>query len=362
MQVDDPSPDECTAVYRAAHAEAQRDPKPGRPCSTAAPENLTEAAGDAAPSAACPPPLQQEVCQSSELHSGLQKAKRAMPACKTASGPCSPSGSGTKRQRTTGVLRDADINTIASQDSTEAMQTLGTSSPNENERAEAVISATQLTVDTRQRQVQAAQEDWDSQDNSENVECTPQSSRCWQRIPKPSAPAPGTHPQAEAAVPLQEAATRLSEAVAQLPEAAGGAAGSPAWQVKSRGGQDSAAEQPSGAAAHNEMSLHLSQLQRPPERKSAAPPETAGRPNPFNTPAQRGAAPRGLPPPKWNHKQRGSGVHGDFQHVFSTFRSLNVWLECFQVTLEPARLCNHGGSPWSIRFCNYFFGAFHGFS
>lgn len=89
------------------------------------------------------------------------------------------------------------------------------------------------------------------------------------------------------------------------------ASGSPAWQHKSRDQQASAKEQRSAATGQREMSLHLSQPQPPaPREAAAAPPEPAGRPNPFSRAAQHARAAGALPPPKWNQKQRGPALPG----------------------------------------------------
>ncbi|CAL8462867.1 g2401 [Coccomyxa elongata] len=282
----------CTVVYRPAGTVAEATPDQRQQCSIADPRTEEKSAvqflGSSTPLPASSVPQQrspeQHSAQTSNPSDGKHKVKRTNAASRPESSP--------KRQKIDGILRDADLNTlVASQDSTDAIQTAGACPRDADNDAEAHLSATQLTMVTRQLHSHGAQEDRDSQNDSENIECTPQSSHA---PPQRSRPLP-TLPQPAEELP-QKPAEEQDGTAARGP-------GSPAWQVKSRERQASTAQ----AAGQHDVSLHLSQLLQPARREAAAAPEPAGRPNPFR--AHGHAHAHGArPPPKWNQKQRGPAL------------------------------------------------------
>ncbi|BDA48139.1 probable DNA endonuclease RBBP8 at C-terminar half [Coccomyxa sp. Obi] len=282
----------CTVVYQPAGPAAEAEPDQRQQCSTADPRTDEKSAeqilGSSTPSPASSAPQEgspeQSPAQTSKPSDGQHKVKRTNAACRPEISP--------KRQKTEGVLRDADLNTlVASQDSTEAMQTASACPRDTDNNAEAHLSATQLTMVTRQQHNYAAQEDRDSQKDSENIECTPQSSRAPARRSRPSPILP------------QPAEKMPQEPEQEQDAAAACAPGSPAWQVKSRERQAITAQ----AAGQHDVSLHLSHLQQPARREAAAALEPAGRPNPFR--ADRHSHAHGArPPPKWNQKQKGPAL------------------------------------------------------
>ena len=198
MQDEEASPDDvkcCTVVYKSAGPAEEIKADPQQSFSTPAPGrdaiHARQNAEDNAPSPATPASPQRDVqqppAQSSEQSDGQQKPKRGVAMCGETRESCGAGGSLPKRQRTEGVLQDADLNTlVASQDSTEAQQTAAVCPSDNDEAAEAFLSVTQLTMDTRQRHAQALQDERDSQDNSENIGSTPQSRKCPPRIAAPA--------------------------------------------------------------------------------------------------------------------------------------------------------------------------------
>ena len=137
----------CTVVYQPAGPAAEADPHQRHQCSI---DDLKKRAqqilSSSTPSPVSTAPQEgspnQSPAQTNNPSDGKHKVKRTSAACVSDSSP--------KRQKTEGVLRDADLNTLAaSQDSTEAMQTAGACHQDADNDAEAHLSATQLTMVTR---------------------------------------------------------------------------------------------------------------------------------------------------------------------------------------------------------------------
>lgn len=140
----------CTVVYQPAGPAAEAEHNQRQHCSIADPGTEEKSAGQipgsSTPSSANSAPQEglpeQNPMQTSKQTNELHMAKRINAACRPESSP--------KRQKTEGVLQNADLNTlVASQDSTEAMQTAGACPRDADNDAEANLSATQLTMVTR---------------------------------------------------------------------------------------------------------------------------------------------------------------------------------------------------------------------
>jgi hypothetical protein len=260
---------------------------------------------------------------------------------------CAPSSSQSKRPRTEAILQPTDTNrqdqklqllANASQDSSDAAahNCLGCMLQSADEP---LLSLTQITIDTRPRGAHLhASSPAHIEDEDENVQCTPQSSRLPPQSVATSSPlcaADGV------GTPVEQSQHQL-----QLEQDLQQGSALPTWQSKSRL-PATACDRGQAIAGARDASLHLSQLcppwppARPPTRQAPA-----AATNPF-----KGDASGPCPDPRrarWNFKQKELRVNGPPPNILLC----TVRIECYEVCMQRHAdvLCAHPSPKEVITF------------